>query len=522
MRKPSAVALAIVFISALFLFSYSTQARQQSDKSSAPSAKQQAKATAEADIKLGDSARKNHSLHEAIADYKAAILADPSNQDAHEKFLRAYGQKVDEAFRPKATRKSKKKLTKAQQDAQKAKEERRQKQLDAKRKKLETKTAAKLLATYDQWIRKNPQQPMFYWGKAQILEDQDKNTEARQLLHKAIEVDPSCAAAYADLSELAAVDGNVAEQREDAEKALALDPKDSSGVFWNYSLTYLTTDPAKYRQIVEDRVAKYPQGLEYLLVLVAENVQSPEEQEAVYQKLYRIYGPKSAHPSENINDIMVDAFNLYARSDPAKALAFADQMRKDEAEAEAQKAAAEAKTKKDSGEQANKDANKGDAKKADAEPPKSLWQAIGDFQKSIVQAQSFIAQKKYSEAQALLDKGDAKPTKEFDPLSGVDKAPYELAKAQALALSGQTQKAYSSIQMALLPKPDDSLRAALVSYGAKLGKTPAQVRQELWQVRESQAKPFAPFDLKQYVTNKEVKLADYRGRVVLVNFWFPG
>lgn len=528
MTKPSVMVIGVVFIFGVVLSPSRTFARGQTDKpSAAPSGQQsKAKAQAEADIKVGDLAVKNHTFKEAIVDYRAAILADPGNQDAHEKFLRAYGREIEATFKSKPTKKSKKKLTKAQEEAQKAKEERRQKQLDAKRKKLGEKTAAKLLVIYDKWIEENPQQPMFYWGKAQILEEQDKNTEARQLLHKAIELDPSCAAAYADLADLAAVDGNVDEQRQDAEKALALDPKDTSGVFWNYSLTYLTTDAAKYRQVVEDRVAKYPKGLEYLLVLGAENAATPAEQEATYQKLYQIYGPNSANPSDDINDIMLDEFNLYARSDPAKALNFAEQMQKDEVEAQAKKAAADAKAKAGAKEQADKTADKtSDTKKADtkpAQPPKSLWQAIADFQKSILDAQSLIAQKKYSEAQALLAKADVKPTKDFDALSGVEKTQYELTKAKALALSGQTQKAYDGIRTDLLPRPDDSLEAALVSYGANLGKTPEQAREDLWQAREAQAKPFAPFDLKQYVSNKEVKLADYRGRVVLVNFWFPG
>ncbi len=162
-----------------------------------------------------------------------------------------------------------------------------------------------LLATYANWIKKNPQQPMFYWGEAQVLEDRGRNAEAKSLLRKAIAIDPSCAPAYEDLSNFAATEGDVAAQRQYAKKALSLDPKGTSGVFFNYALTYLSTDPAKFRQVVLDRVAKYPEGLEYLLVLVAQNAPSPADEEAAYQKLYELYGPKSADPSGDISDVMV-------------------------------------------------------------------------------------------------------------------------------------------------------------------------------------------------------------------------
>ena len=122
----------------------------------------------------------------------------------------------------------------------------------------------------------------------------------------------------------------------------------------------------------------------------------------------------------------------------------------------------------------------------------------------------------------MLAKNELKPKNDYDPLGTIDKTPDELTEAQALAASGQTEKAYDSIKTALLPEPEDTLEAALVSYGGKLGKTPAQVHEDVWQTRDAKAKPFTPFDLKQYVTNKDVKLADFRGRVVLVNFWYPG
>jgi hypothetical protein len=504
MRKLSFVFAAILF--SLITLNLLPVARAAQDSQSATPAASPARQKAQADISLGDVANQNGATDEAIADYKAAIMADPSDVDAHTKFLRAYNEKIYAFLTPKKIKNAKKKPTKEQIAA-------KQKKDQAERAKLEAKYNKLLLATYDGWIKKNPQQPMFYWGKAQILEDQDKNPEASALLNKALSIDPSCAPAWADLSGMAATVGDVPTQRADAEKALAADPSDASGVFFTYALTYLTTDPPKYRQLVEDRAAKYPKGffLDSLLDLAAENAPLAEEA-PILEKIYKLYGPSSPNPSNSIDYMMVDLFNLYAQSDPAKALEFAQRMQSDEAAQQAKKAAAD-KTK----------AAASAAKKSNAKPAEPFWQTIAEYQKSVVDARALLAQKKYADAQALLEKHALKSTSTFDP-SSINQDQYELAMAEALAGSGSsgTQKAYDRIKTDLLPQPDASLKDALYAYGAKLSKTPAQIDDDIWQTRESKAKAMTPFDLKQYVTNKEIKLADYRGQVVLVNFWFPG
>lgn len=483
-------------------------ARAAQDSKSATPAATAARQRAQADISVGDVANQNGATDEAIADYRAAVIADPSDFDAHQKFLRTSVMKVYAPLTPTKVKeaKNKKKPTKEEQEAQKA-------LAQARRKQLEAQVEQSLLATYDGWIKKNPQQPMFYWGKAQILEDEDKNPEAIVLLNKALALDPNCAPAWADLSDFAATAGDVSTQRTDAEKALAIDPSDASGVFFNYILTYLTTDPPEYLQLVEDRAAKYPKGLDFLMDLGAQNAPPPEET-ATLEKIYQLYGPSSANPSDSIDYMMADLFNIYAKSDPAKALEFAQRMQKDEAAQQAKKAAAD-KTKTDASA----------AKKSDAKPAEPFWQIIAEYQKGLNDATALLAQKKYADAQALLEKSALKKTSTFDP-GGINQDPYELAMAEAFAGSGSgpsgTQKAYDRIKTDLLPQPDAALKDALYAYGAKLGKTPAQIDDDIWQSRESKAKAMTPFDLKQYVTDKEIKLADYRGQVVLVNFWFPG
>lgn len=485
------------------------RATQQSTSPASKLTRQQEQA--QADAKLGDIALNNHATREAVADYKAAILADPDNQDAHRKFIQISIFSVDLLQPPEKkteSRKNRKQLTKEQQEAQESKTEAKQKQLKTKRIKKHVRVRAQLLATYDKWIKRNPQNAMFYWGKGEVYASHSEAEQARPWFEKAIAINPSCAPAWSSLSMAAYMDGNVLEQRRDAEEALAFDPQDRSGVFFFYALSYFAADFAKFRTIVEDRVTRDPgdESLDNLLMLVAENAPTLEEQEAAYERIYQLYGPESAHPAGDLDSIMPQLFNLYARGDAAKALSFAEKMENDEAaSAEKQNAAAAKNT-----------------KKTDAKPRTSFWQTVADYQRGIAEAQSLIAQKKYSDALTLLARNELKPKNDYDPLGTIDKTPDELTEAQALAASGQTEKAYDSIKTALLPEPEDTLEAALVSYGGKLGKTPAQVHEDVWQTRDAKAKPFTPFDLKQYVTNKDVKLADFRGRVVLVNFWYPG
>ena len=511
-NRPSSLS-AIVLVFAFFVSPKSLCARQQLSASSPPSAKQQARA--KADIQLGDLALKKQDTRKAISDYKAAVFADSDNRVAHRKFIQTSIFSID-LWRPQKKktdpRKNGKKLTNEQEKAEKSRIQAEQKRLQTKWAKQHAKVKAQLLATYDKWIKKNPRNAMFYWGKGEVYAFHSEDEQARPWFQKAIAVNPSCAAAWASLSGSAYMFGDVSEQRRDAERALALDPQDRSGVFFLYALSYFASDPAKFNTIVENRAAKYPdeQNLDYLLMLVAENTPNPEEQQAAYEKIYALYGPLSARPSDDLDQIMPQLFNLYARNDAAKALRFAEKVAHDRGAARATKAAAE------------KASAANTSSKSTAEPQKPFWQMVADYQKNIVDVRLLIAEKKYADAEALLARNDLKPENDYDPLGQIDRTPYQLTKAEALAGAGQLQNAYDTVRAALLPKPDEALEAALVSYGVKLGKNPAQVRQDVWKAREAKAKPFTPFDLAQYVTDKDVKLADFRGHIVLVNFWYPG
>jgi hypothetical protein len=172
-------------------------------------------------------------------------------------------------------------------------------------------------------------------------------------------------------------------------------------------------------------------------------------------------------------------FALYSRSDPAKALALAHQMAKNLPEAQ-----------------------------------KKTWQTRVTYQQNVIDAWKLLTEKKFTEALTLLE---ATPNPSYVPDVATT-----LMKAEAEDGMGETAKAYDRIAKIVMDSPGDTLNAALLKYGAKLGKTPQQVDDEVWHMREAKATVAPDFALPRASDNKIVKLSDYRGQVVLLNFFFPG
>ena len=103
-----------------------------------------------------------------------------------------------------------------------------------------------------------------------------------------------------------------------------------------------------------------------------------------------------------------------------------------------------------------------------------------------------------------------------------DDAQLDVLRAEATAASGDLSKAYEMLVTSLAADITDSAQTAALAVGATLGKSRAQVNDDAWTRRMSKAEPLKEFDLATLDGKSRVALASLRGKVVLVDFWFPG
>ena len=95
-------------------------------------------------------------------------------------------------------------------------------------------------------------------------------------------------------------------------------------------------------------------------------------------------------------------------------------------------------------------------------------------------------------------------------------------KAEATDQAGDHSAAYNSIMKEFTKEPSPALQTALYRYGTKLGKDQASVKAEIYQQLSSKAKSATPFTLKKYIGEGQASLSDYKGKVLLLTYWFPG
>jgi tetratricopeptide (TPR) repeat protein len=409
---------------------------------------------AKAAFEQGEAARKKQDFAKAAEFYRKAIDLDPNYVEAHSRFL--FMSKVAVTSSVKSD----------------LPEEERSKQIklagDAKNREL--------IALYEGWAQKDPKNPSYQWALGDLYEYKDYDRVEQYTLN-AVRLDPKFARAYQTLALISDVRGDHKKQLEYLKKSVDASPQDASYAFY-YADALSNSNPALYRKKaieVAERFPNHERGAQSLYWL-AFDTDNTDEKIAIYERLKSSFPPEKFSWSE---DGMTGLFDAYAKTDPQKALALAEEMNKSSTN----------------------------------ERTKKSWQERASYQQNLLQARAFIAEKKYTEAAALLEKTALPRSMNADAL--------HLAKAEALDGAGQTDKAYEGLLKLVSTEPTDALHAAFTKYGTKLNKSADQINSDVRGALEAKAKPVKEFSLARYGDEKQVSLADYRGKVVLLNFWYP-
>lgn len=85
---------------------------------------------------------------------------------------------------------------------------------------------------------------------------------------------------------------------------------------------------------------------------------------------------------------------------------------------------------------------------------------------------------------------------------------------------GQTAKAYDAYVTTVAFQPTPEFERLLGDAARALGRSEKETAAAVWAKRDASAKPATAFALDS-LDGKKVSLADYRGKILLLTFWFP-
>jgi hypothetical protein len=322
---------------------------------------------------------------------------------------------------------------------------------------------------YEDWARQYPRRAVYQWALGFLNAEADK---ADVFFKKAVAIDPAFARAYFLLAKNADQRGEWAAQRLYLKAAVESNP-DEPKYLLQYGYAQKKRDPSRFREIALQVVDKFPasQSAAQALYYLAGDAPNPERR-AIDDRL------RAHYPFDRFGYSASAMYDLYAElTQPSEALRLAREMAK-------------------------------------ALPTNKTWQTRVTVQEAIVGAESLVADARFADALELLGKTQ-RP-------SGSHGTTWTLLKADAAAGAGHVDQAYAALLDSAVTLPDTRADAALLKYGTTLGKTQRDVDTDIWRLRDARAKVAAAFELPSARDGSLVKLADYRGRVVLLAFWFPG
>lgn len=335
-----------------------------------------------------------------------------------------------------------------------------------------------LFTQYDEWIAKFPESSTIPYALGEALYNAEY-PKAKSYLLKAVAIDSTLAKVYQQLSIDAERWGEFELAREYMRKACVADPGSPDYAFY-YASSFSDVDPEIYRSMSLDVVEKYPETerAAQAIYWLAHRTEDVEERIRLYRLSFDEFPPDKFRWSSSS---MPSLFDIYLERSPTLAVEFTQQMKA----------------------------------LSKSEREISSWDEREKLARSVIKVKTLTEEKRRTEAEEVA-RAIVIPryssTTEF----------INLLKARASDAAGNTEGAYESLLKYYSAEPTDNTYSVLLSYGMKLGKTEVNVNNEVNKTRYVTAVPSTHFSLMNYLTNDSLTLADLKGKVVLLTYWFPG
>ncbi|MFA4866592.1 MAG: redoxin domain-containing protein [Pedobacter sp.] len=334
---------------------------------------------------------------------------------------------------------------------------------------------ASVVAQYDKWMKKFPKSAIVPYAIAEAYLN-DESPKAKPYLLKAVAIDPKFAEAWDGLWIDAQRWGDFKSGDEYLKKAAESDPQNAAYAFY-YSSSFEDKDPQMYHDLTMDVVKRFPESDRgaQALYWYATRSKAIADKLKYFELLRKSYSPAKFNWSSSG---MTSYFDLLLMEDAKKALALAEDMAK-------------------------------------IEKHEKEWANLKLQAQRVNDAGDLAKNNKLSEAMSQLDQVKVPRYFKFNK---------ELIflKAEMESSAGKTNTAYTSLITSFAKQPNTKLIWAIMGMGAKLGKDPHQVDADIMKYINDNAKPATPFSLKNYFTSSQTSLSDYKGKVVLLTYWFPG
>lgn len=343
-----------------------------------------------------------------------------------------------------------------------------------------TSTGISLDDQYKIWIGKHPQLYAIPYAIGEMYAEQ-KNPKAILFLLRANKLKPNSNEAWNLLKGNAYFTNNLETRQQYMQNAMQYDPKNAQYAF-DYARSFEDTDAKRADSLYLDVARRFPDsefGADALYNLA--ELSATDGEKIAYFKQYQLRNPDKK--SYSYKDAMTYYFDLLLNIDPARAyelgleMALQDKLFQD------------------------------------------VWHERLNVASRFLQVQKLMTGGQPEQALTLANK----IALDNPAVNRHIRAEESLAllKARAADAASKTSLAYDSLSVLYSKVPTDRLHTALFEYGQKLGKDSSTVAKQIWKLRSDQAKKAKDFQLENYLTAQKLSLADYKGKIILVTYWFP-